>query len=164
VPVRLTDAQHRALRVLLDDLVPADGPTPGAGEAGGAEYVDRLLGALDVDPPRVWAAGPFSSGPDWLELGPWERRVWRDRLAGWERTYATGLDALGVDYSDLDERSRAERRAGAPPALLELAFTHAVESLYGDPAYGGNQYGSGWTAIELEVRPEGWTDEEVSRP
>ncbi|MEZ5176741.1 MAG: hypothetical protein R2746_00260 [Acidimicrobiales bacterium] len=61
--------------------------------------------------------------------------------------------------------SRASR-LDAQPELAELAFTHACESLYGDPIYGGNRDGAGWAAIGFagDVQPRGWTDDEVSNP
>ena len=59
-PVWLTGAEHRTVTALFDLLVPADGVSPGAGECGGADYVDQLLGAFTFDPPRIWAGGPFS--------------------------------------------------------------------------------------------------------
>ena len=186
-PVWLTAAEHGRLTVLLDHLVPADPPSPGAGEAGGADYVDRLLGAFATDPPRIWAGGPFSgrrggepSFERWLELGAVEELAWRTRIegsrgrperefngpvTGWQETYRTGLAALGDDFADLDAPARAARLASLP-ALAELAFTHACESLYGDPIYGGNRDGAGWAAIGFagDVQPRGWTDAEVTGP
>ena len=44
----------------MDLLIPGDEWGPGAGEAGAADYVDRLLGAFAFDPPRIWAGGPYS--------------------------------------------------------------------------------------------------------
>jgi gluconate 2-dehydrogenase gamma chain len=162
----LTTAQHRTVTTLLDDLLPADGAVPGAGEAGGADYVDQLLGAFDVDPPRIWAAGPHASGATWLQLGPWEQRVWRRRVAEWSVAYTEGLAALGDDYEFIPSDARAERRSALDPAFVELVFTHAVEGLYGDPVYGGNRDGAGWASIGFEGdrQGRGWTDDEVTRP
>ena len=38
-----------------------DAQVPGASELGAVDYVERLLTALEHDPPRVWAA-PEGSG------------------------------------------------------------------------------------------------------
>lgn len=186
-PVWLTVAERERLAVLLDHLVPGDPPSPGAGEAGGADYVDRLLGAFTADPPRIWAGGPFSgrhggeaSFERWLELGPVEELAWRIRIegsrgiaerefngpvAGWQEIYRTGLGDLGEDFADLDRPARSARLAPLAD-LAELAFTHACESLYGDPAYGGNRDGAGWAAIGFagDVQPRGWTALEVTEP
>lgn len=186
-PIWLAAAEHARLEVLLDHLVPADPPTPGAGQAGGADYVDRLLGAFAFDPPRIWAGGPFSgrhggepSFGRWLELGPVEELAWRIRIegsrglperelngavTGWQEVYRSGLAALGDDFAGLDAAARAGR-LDELPALVDLAFTHACESLYGDPVYGGNRDGAGWAVIGFagDVAPRGWSDREVSEP
>lgn len=169
----LGPVRHRTLSALLDDLLPGDPPTPGAGEAGGADYVDGLLGAFDHDPPRIWAGGPFSgrhgggAGFDrFLELGGWEALAWRRRIAAWLDTYVSGLDALGPDYATCAAEERATRRDAADPAFLGLAFEHGCESLYGDPVYGGNRDGAAWAAIGFrgDSQPAGYTDREVTHP
>ena len=172
-PPALTPARRATLTALMDDLVPGDGPTPGAGGAGGADYVEMLLSAFDHDPPRIWAGGPFSGRhggaagfDDFLELSPWEALAWRTRIDGWMSSYEGGLATLGDDYPDLDDAARERRRADAHAGFLDLAFTHACEALYGDPVYGANRDGAGWAAIGYpgDVQPTGYTDAEVSAP
>ena len=169
----LDATRHRTLTRLLDDLVPGDDLSPGAGAAGGAEYVEGLLSAFEHDPPRIWAGGPFSGRHggeprfgEFLEPSGWEAHAWRTRIHGWSQQYSEGLAALGPDYGDLGEPERAARRAAASEDFLDLAFTHDVESLYGDPVYGGNRGGAGWAAIGFpgDSQPAGYTDAEVSDP
>ena len=101
---------------------------PGCVELGAVDYVETLLTALDHEPPRIWAA-PAGSGADWLELGPWERAAWAERIA--------------------EMRAAYERvAAGAPTAAdRQLVRDHAVQATYGDPAYGGNRGGAAWQRI-----------------
>jgi hypothetical protein len=107
-----------ALATLLDELV------PGSAAAGAAAYVEQLLNALEVSPPRLWA------GLDgWIEPGPWERHAWSLRLAEWRQAYDRLLAGDGT---------AADRR---------LAYEHACEAMYGDPVYGGNRAGAGWARI-----------------
>jgi hypothetical protein len=184
-PVWLTTSEHATVAALLDVLVPADGVSPGAGEAGGADYVDQLLGAFTFDPPRIWAGGPFSGrhggepGFDrWIPLGPLEELAWRIRLEGsqgrpdrefngpvigWQEQYRSALGLLGDDFAAVPREEQQARLATTPEAFRELAFTHACESLYGDPVYGGNRGGAGWVAIDFagDVQPRGWTDADV---
>jgi len=184
----LTEGEHRTVAAALDRTVPNDGVSPGAGEAGGADYVDGLLGAFGFDPPHIWAGGPFSGrhggepGFDrWLALSPVEELAWRIRIegtaglaerefngpvVGWQDTYRTGLAALGDDFADLPPTDQDARLAAAPDEFRDLLYTHACESLYGDPVYGGNRDGAGWRAIGFDgdVQPRGWTDAEVQTP
>lgn len=185
MPAWLTDTEHATVTALFDVLVPPDGVSPGAGEAGGADYLDQLLGAFTFDPPRIWAGGPFSGrhggepGFDrWIPLGALEELAWRIRIegsqglperefngpaVGWQEQYRTALAALGEDFATLDRDEQQERVAALAPDIRELAFTHACESLYGDPVYGGNRDGAGWVAVGFagDVQPRGWTDAEV---
>ena len=103
---------------------------PGASALGAVDYVERLLTALDHDPPRVWAApaGP-DDGSGWLTLGPWERHAWAQRIADVRSAYERVL--TGTPTPD-DER---------------LLHAHACEATYGDPAYGGNRGSGGWQRI-----------------
>ena len=184
-PVWLTAAEHRTVTALFDVLVPPDGTSPGAGEAGGADYLDQLLGAFSFDPPRIWAGGPFSgrhggeAGFDaWIPLGALEELAWRIRIegtqgrperefngpaAGWQEQYRAALTVLGDDFADTGPDEQRARLAATDDEFRELAFTHACESLYGDPVYGGNRDRTGWVAIGFagDVQPRGWTDAEV---
>lgn len=169
----LDPARHRVLSAALDDVIPGDGVSPGAGEAGGADYVDGLLGAFTQDPPRIWAGGPFSGRhggdanfEDFLVPGPWESLAWRTRIASWQHVYAAGLSALGDDFADRSDVERAARLAATDDEFRDLLFEHACESLYGDPVYRGNRDRAAWTAIDFrgDSQPAGYTDAEVTHP
>ncbi len=183
----LTDAERDRLRLVLDCLVPDDGICPGAGAQGGADYVDRLLGAFLSDPPTIFSGGPFSgrhggdgSFESWIPLSRSEELGWRIRIegsagirerefngpvVGWQAVYREGLAALGDEFASLDQATQ-RARVGALEPFARLAFEHACESLYGDPVYGGNRDQAGWRAIRFDgdVQPRGWTDEEVTYP
>jgi len=104
-----------------------DALVPGAAAMGAVDYVERLLTALDHDPPRIWA-GP-DEGKPWLALGPWERQAWASRIDQLRAVYRRVID-------------------GAPePGDEQILHTHACEACYGDPAYGGNRDGAGWGRI-----------------
>jgi len=91
------------------------------------EYVEILITALDEEPPRIWA------GPEgWLELGPWERQAWEQRIEGLRAVYA-----------------RVGQGAEPEPGDSSVLHAHAIEATYGDPAYGGNRAGGGWQRIDF---------------
>jgi hypothetical protein len=58
--VFFTDPERRALGALANHVVPSEPGAPGAAELGAAAYIERLLTAFDVDPPALFADGPFS--------------------------------------------------------------------------------------------------------
>ncbi|MCB1018150.1 MAG: gluconate 2-dehydrogenase subunit 3 family protein [Acidimicrobiales bacterium] len=185
-PRWLTPAERRTLEAALERLFPADDAgAPGARGAGVADYVDGLLGAFLVDPPRIWAGGPFSGrhgGDDgfstFLTLGPVEELAWRTRIegsqgrperewngpvVGWQERYRAGLAGLGTDFAELDGAAQDARLADDPD-FADLLHTHGCEGLYGDPVYGGNRGGAGWRSIAFagDAQPRGHTPVEVT--
>lgn len=59
VPRFLTAQERQSLAVLADYVLPPD-DQPGGAALGAVEYVEALLTALEYDPPRLLADGPFS--------------------------------------------------------------------------------------------------------
>ena len=108
-----------------------DAQVPGASALGAVDYVERLLTAFDHEPPRIWAAPPDAGPTGWLDLGPWERHAWRERIDELRATYRRILDGDGTDDD------------------LRTLHAHACEATYGDPAYGGNRGGGGWQRIDF---------------
>lgn len=110
-----------------------DAQVPGSAALGAVDYVERLLTALDHDPPRIWAApGPWSGGAGgWIELGPWERRAWAQRIEELRAVYRRVLDGA------------------QQPGDAKVLHDHACEATYGDPAYGGNRASRGWQRISF---------------
>lgn len=115
-----------------------DAAVPGSVDLGAVDYVEALLDAFEHDPPRIWAApgawdgpggAPDEAAPAWLELGPWERHAWRQRLEDWRAAY----DRVAAGSPTDDD--------------LRLVHQHACEATYGDPAYGGNRSSGGWRRI-----------------
>jgi hypothetical protein len=87
VPLWLTDEEMRVLEAVVDRLIPESGDFGGALEAGAADYIDGLLGAFLVDPPRIWAGGPTSGrygGTDgyarFHRLSALDELSWRTRI------------------------------------------------------------------------------------
>jgi hypothetical protein len=185
VPESLTAAEHRTLAAACDRLIPPVDGHPGAAALGVADYVDGLLGAFTVDPPRIWAGGPFSgrAGGDpgfrrFLPLTPMEELAWRTRIegsqgdparefngpvVGWQERYRAGLAALGADFAEQDPDEQ-DRRLAADPEFRSLCYEHACEGAYAAPEYGGNRAGAGWRAIGFpgDSQPRGYTEAEVS--
>src|SRR4029077_17145462 len=143
-------------------------------------YVDGLLGAFAVDPPRIWAGGPFSGrrGGDaafaeFIPLTRLDELAWRIRMegsrgiperefngpvVGLQERYRDGLAALGADFASLSDEEQDERLK-ANAAFTPLLYHHVCEAMYGPPAYGGNRDLAGWVAIDFpgDVQPTGFS-------
>jgi len=176
-----SDDEYVVIEMACDHLI------PGAREARVADYVDGLLGAFAVNPPRIWAGGPFSGRhgggagfADFIPLTHLDELAWRTRIegsrgiperefngpvVGLQERYRDGLAALGLDFAAADAETQ-DARLRANEAFTELLYEHACEGMYGAPEYGGNQNVVGWQSIEFEgdVQPRGYTDAEVSQP
>lgn len=186
MPFWLTESEMRVLEAVVDRLMPAD-DSPGALEAGAAEYIDGLLGAFSFDPPRIWAGGPFSGrhgGENgYTEFHPLSRideLCWRTRIegslgiperefngpvVGLQEIYRKGIAALGQDFVVIEPAERDARlRLRENASFRHVVFQHCCEGTYGPPEYGGNRDASGWRSIGFEgdIQPRGWTDEEVA--
>ncbi len=187
----LIPTEYEVVATAAERLIPATrsdsgAAHPGARAGGAADYIDRLLGAFEVDPPLVYAGGPFSgraggaaSFAEFTSLSPLEELAWRTRIegsqgitarefngpvVGWQERYRAGIHALGDDFLAIDGDEQ-DRRIAAQPEFRDLLYQHACEGLYGAPEYGGNPDGSVWQAIEFpgDVQPRGYTDDEVTR-
>jgi hypothetical protein len=185
VPVWLTEDEYRTLVAMCEHLIPAD-ETPGATDAGVADYIDGLLGAFSFDPPRIWAGGSTSGRHGgaagftrFHRLTALDELAWRTRIegsqgrperefngptVGWQEAYRTGLADLGADFPDCDPGEQ-DHRLRAHVSFTRLVYEHACEGMYGAPEYGGNRDGRGWSGIGFagDVEPRGWTDSEVSQ-
>ncbi len=184
-PRYLSPDDYAVVAAACERLIPAADGHPGATALGCADYIDGLLGAFLVDPPRIFAGGPFSGRyggePRFSEfhpLGRLEELAWRTRIEGsagvperelngpvrgWQQDYADGISALGGDFPSAD-RAEQKRRLEAVPDFRHLLYEHACEGAYGAPEYGGNRDGAGWAAIQFpgDIQPRGYTDEEVA--
>ena len=185
MPLWFTDEQYRVVEAACERLIPAHGDHPGARALGVADYIDGVLGAFTVDPPRIWAGGPFSgrfggsaSFDRFLPLSPLEELAWRTRIegsrgrverefngpvVGWQEQYRDGIAALGADFAGLapDEQ---DQRIDARREFKALLYQHACEGAYAAPEYGGNRDGAAWRVVQFpgDVQPRGYTDAEVS--
>ena len=90
MPLWLNDDEYRTLTAACERLIPpGDGGAAGAAAAGVPDYIDGLLGAFTVDPPRIWAGGPTSGrhggAADFARFHPLtalDELAWRTRIEG----------------------------------------------------------------------------------
>jgi hypothetical protein len=186
VPLFFNEKEYAIVRAACARLIPTD-EDPGATEAGVVDYIDGLLGAFAVDPPRIWAGGAFSGrfGGDarfatFHRLSRLDELAWRTRIegslglperefngphVGLQQRYREGISALGADFAEVTEEEQ-DARLAAGRQFRRLLYEHACEGMYGPPEYGGNRDLVGWSNIGFDgdVQPRGYTDSEVSQP
>jgi len=184
LPLYFDPESYATVEAASERLIPAAEGHPGATALGVADYIDGLLGAFAVDPPRIWAGGPFSgryggeaSFGEFLRPSALEELAWRTRIegsqglaerelngpvTGWQQEYRDGIAALGSDFAALPADDQ-DARLDAVPEFKQLLYGHACEGAYGAPEYGGNRDLGGWRAIGFpgDVQPRGYADDEV---
>ena len=192
----LTESELATLRALVDRFVPGkpEDADDGALAAGCAEAIDALLGAFEVDPPRIYAGGPFSDRGGaarndferFVSLDRYETRAWRLRIQGsrgrpelefngpvrgFQADYREGLAALdAAGFAALPGLARdvilGTTRDPAINGLVNVALLHTLEFMYGAPEYGGNRGRIGWsyTHYDGDVQPRGYTRAEIEQP
>lgn len=130
---------------------------------------------------------------DFVPLDKYEEFAWRLKIEGsqgmperefngerkgWQQIYREGLAALDAaaasygapDFATLPGPTRDLLINGSEDPmiadLVNVAFPHTLDTMYGAPEYGGNRNLVGWgfTEFEGDVQPRGYTDEEVTQP
>jgi gluconate 2-dehydrogenase gamma chain len=153
---------------------PLEAGHAGAREANVVRYIDVLLGAFAVSPPRIFAGGPWSdrSGgdendmKDFVPLSAFQDKIWRKRIADLQVTYRDGIAGLdaaaGGDFTAASPNQKDQILGGAGE-FLDVLFTHAIEGFLSVPEYGGNEDLVGWKEIEWkgDTQPRGYTPAEV---
>src|SRR5690349_3389323 len=133
MPIWFDEGSYAVVRAAVDRLIPPYEAHPGAAEGGVADYIDGMLGAFLVDPPRIFAGGPFSGRfggePGFARFTPLTRLqelAWRTRIegsqgiaarefngpvVGLQERYREGIAALGDDFADVDVHEQDRRRS-----------------------------------------------------
>lgn len=166
------DHQRATIEAAMARIIPTD-DTPGATEAGAAEFVDRYLAGLGC----IYAK-PDGSGFEELtgkRSEAWQRRIDRIRavyvagIADLDRRGRAAFDSVFVDLDSaqqdgilrqLDPGSAVlpgDVGGESPPlqqtkAEIDLDFfpllcLHTRQGFYADPIYGGNRGRVGWDTI-----------------
>ncbi len=179
------DHQREVVRAATARLLPGpdDDPAehghPGAREADVVGYIDGLLAAFAVDPPRLHAGGPFSDRPAggsddmavFVPLPHVQEQAWQTRVKQLQHRYRDGITLLdglaGGDFTAAApaQQDRVLARAEVEP-FLDTLFTQVIEGMYSVPEYGGNAGLSGWQDIAWpgDRQPVGYPPAQVSQP
>lgn len=105
-----SERQFKIVESLMSRIIP-EGETKGAKSAGAAWYLDKFLGAFSVDPPLIYAGGPFSGRKggeanfnNFIPLSRVEELTWRIIIEGSrgipEREFNGPVKGLQEIYTD----------------------------------------------------------------
>lgn len=114
----LSGPDRLVLDAVVDRLIPSDETGPGAREAGVQTYIERSLAEAYAEHREVYAAG----------------------LAALR---AADFAASTADRQD-EALAELERRGDV---FFDLVRRHAIEGMFGDPAWGGNAHRIGWDLL-----------------
>jgi len=131
--VRFTLSEHdrAVLDAVAERLIPADDTGPGAREAKVVDYIERSLADGYEEHRDTYTAGLAAlSREGFGELSP------------------DGQDAILAEL---------ERQGDA---FFELVRRHAIEGMFGDPAWGGNADRIGWDLLGYPGPRHVWTEAE----
>ena len=123
----LTEAEYATTMAACDRLLPRD-EDPGASDLGVPEYIDH---ALATDMARL--RDRFTSGLRALDAAAQHRASVRFCDAS-----ATVRDNILDDWQD-GSREQAD--------FVRMLMNLTLEGAFGDPSYGGNRGGRGWSLI-----------------
>ena len=130
-------------------------------------YIERLLAAFSVDPPAIFADGPFSGRtpfPDgtvpenafrrFMELDRVSDAAWRLRVGSLGEQITDGLDAAiavhGDDLADLPPGTLANVFDAQTDEWRYLMIDLVTEAAFAAPEYGGNIDLAGWRICHFE--------------
>src|SRR5947208_14660753 len=108
MPLHLDPGEYAIVAAACERVI------PGSADAGGPDYIDGLLGAFAVEPPRIWAV--TRRGAEFHPLTRLDELAWRTRIEGSQgiperefngpvvglhEHYRVGLAGLGADFASL---------------------------------------------------------------
>lgn len=125
----LTAQQSAVLRALVARLIPADANGPSGVEAGAADYIEKGLtgGLKDL-------AALYKSSLTAID-------------AYATATFGSAYTALAPDQQDKVLADVQSGRATGSIAFFLAFKEHALQGMFGDPAYGGNKKFAGWDLL-----------------
>lgn len=142
------DAQRRAVETLFEAILPGRSDSPGARDAGAADYLSALLAQPDL----------YYEIPRWRELYP-------AALGALDGAAAARFGGRSVGDLSTDEatgllRDLAAGTVQGMPAeidqrrLFATLRAHCIEGCFADPRWGGNRGGVMWEWLGCLTSPE----------
>jgi gluconate 2-dehydrogenase gamma chain len=129
----LSAAEADVLDAIVARLIPADGDSAGALEAGATRYIDRALGGALAASREAYRLG----------LPALDQYARTSRGKGFRELAAADQDAVLIDVED----GRATGFTEGSASFFALVRAHTLQGTFCDPFYGGNASFAGWDLI-----------------
>jgi gluconate 2-dehydrogenase gamma chain len=143
----LTESEFKVVEAIAGRIVPAT-DTPGAIEAGAANYIDQAL------------AGPYQP-----QLGAYQRGI--EEL---ERSCAAALGKSFCAFDAAHQDAMLEKLEAGEiedvtdgTQFFDLVRRHVMEGLFCEPNYGGNRDLIGWKLVGFPGQRYGYDDPYINR-
>ena len=167
-----TEAQRALLATFSESIF------PGAVELGAVAYIETLMTAFDSNPPKIYAAGPYSgrnpyskngqvttvfpnnSFQTFMPLTRYQEAAWRYKLYGSKGLPGGGPnDAItgkqkglrDILTQGLDQAAASQSGFASMSKEFRESLTELVlEGCFAAPEYGGNKGLAGWRLVQFE--------------
>lgn len=142
------DPQRRAVETLFEAILPGRSDSPGARDAGAADYLSALLAHPDL----------YYEIPRWRELYSAALSALDGAAGG--RFGGRSVGDLSTDEATELLRDLAAGTVQGMPAdmdqkrLFATLRGHCIEGCFGDPRWGGNRGGVMWEWLGCLTSPE----------
>jgi gluconate 2-dehydrogenase gamma chain len=140
----LTASEADILEAIVTCLIPSDENGPGAAEARVSRYIERAL-ATDYVGHRPAYASALAAVDDYA------RRTY-------ERAFVRLSEEQRVSVLADMEAGSATGFEPSSTAFFELVRQHAMEGMFGDPRWGGNEGFVGWGLLGYPGVQAEWTE------
>ncbi|MDQ3951600.1 MAG: gluconate 2-dehydrogenase subunit 3 family protein [Actinomycetota bacterium] len=142
------DAQRRTVEALFEAILPGKSDSPGARDAGAADYVSALLARPEL----------YYEIPRWRELYPAALRA-LDAAAAARFGGRSVADLPPLEVTALLRDLAAGTVEGMPAdvdqkRLFATLRAHCIEGCFADPRWGGNRGGLMWEWLGCLTSPQ----------
>ena len=138
----LSSTERATLEAIAERLIPTDELGPGAVDAGAVVYIERAL-----DGPHAKHADAYAAGIAAVDGAAATRHG-----SAFAELDASAQDEILASFEQSSQRSERD--------FFELARSHVLEGMFGDPAWGGNVDHAGWRLLDYPGPRRVWTEHE----
>ena len=155
--------EARFVEAAVERLIPGEPGSPGALEAGCAQFIDWQLAGPFGQGDRLFLGGPHKPGlpQQGYQLGLNPAELYRVSIRSL-RAQGVDLAARPPEQRDADltriERGELQTEGFSSAIFFETLLTNTIEGFFADPAYGGNRDMAGWRLVGFPGAYAGYLD------